>query len=91
MKIKGVAVTVKRFQKGLLGVVMLAYGVWAYTGPLDTLAIRYGAGDAVEHPARRQWFDLGNSGVWIADSLQRLYYFKYISNAGKGETKDFRC
>ncbi len=33
---------VKRFQKYLLGALILVYGVWAYTGPLETLATRYG-------------------------------------------------
>jgi ABC-type uncharacterized transport system permease subunit len=37
-----VVVAVKRFQNLLLGAVILVYGVWAYTGPLETLAIRYG-------------------------------------------------
>jgi len=32
----------KRFQSLLLGAVILVYGVWAYTGPLETLAMRYG-------------------------------------------------
>jgi hypothetical protein len=32
----------KRFQKLLWGAVILVYGVWAYTGPLETLAKRYG-------------------------------------------------
>jgi len=31
-----------RFQNLLLGAVILVYGIWAYTGPLETLAIRYG-------------------------------------------------
>jgi len=32
----------KRFQNLLLGAVILVYGVWVYTGPLETLAMRYG-------------------------------------------------
>ena len=35
-------IAVKRFQNLLLGAVILVYGVWAYTGPLETLAKRYG-------------------------------------------------
>ena len=35
-------VAVKRFQRLLLGAVILVYGVWAYTGPLETLEKRYG-------------------------------------------------
>jgi len=31
-----------RFQYLLLGAVILVYGIWAYTGPLEILAIRYG-------------------------------------------------
>ena len=42
MKITGVMVAVKRFQNILLGAVILVYGVWAYTGPVETLAMRYG-------------------------------------------------
>lgn len=41
-KITGAVVAMKRFQNLLLGVVILVYGVWAYTGPLETLAMRYG-------------------------------------------------
>jgi ABC-type uncharacterized transport system permease subunit len=41
-KITGVVVAVKRFRNLLLGAVILVYGVWAYTGPLETLAKRYG-------------------------------------------------
>jgi hypothetical protein len=37
-----VEIAVKRFQNLLLGAVILVYGVWAYTGPLETLAKRYG-------------------------------------------------
>jgi len=35
-------VAVERFRNLLLGAVILIYGVWAYTGPLETLAQRYG-------------------------------------------------
>ena len=41
-KITGMVVAVKRFQNILLGAVILVYGVWAYTGPVETLAMRYG-------------------------------------------------
>ncbi len=41
-KINSGGVAVKWFQKFLLGAVILVYGVWAYNGPLETLAIRYG-------------------------------------------------
>ena len=33
---------VKRLKGLLLAVVILIYGFWVYTGPLDTLAMRYG-------------------------------------------------
>ena len=32
----------KRFQKFLWGAVILVYGAWAYTGPVEILAKRYG-------------------------------------------------
>jgi len=35
-------VAVKQFRNLMLGAVILIYGVWAYTGPLETLAKRYG-------------------------------------------------
>ena len=35
-------VAVKHFRNLMLGAVILIYGVWAYTGPLETLAKRYG-------------------------------------------------
>jgi ABC-type uncharacterized transport system permease subunit len=37
-----VVVAVKQFQNLLLGVVILVYGVWAYTSPIETLTKRYG-------------------------------------------------
>jgi hypothetical protein len=42
IKIAGVNVAVKPFQKLVLGAVILIYGIWVYTGPLETLAMRYG-------------------------------------------------
>ncbi|MDH3256406.1 MAG: hypothetical protein OEM27_02215 [Nitrospinota bacterium] len=42
MKNKKVGVAVKRFQNLLLGAVIVVYGIWSYTGPLETLATRYG-------------------------------------------------
>jgi hypothetical protein len=33
---------VNLFQKLVLSAVILVYGVWAYNGPLETLATRYG-------------------------------------------------
>jgi ABC-type uncharacterized transport system permease subunit len=35
-------VAVKQFRNLMLGAVILIYGVWAYTGPVETLAKRYG-------------------------------------------------
>lgn len=32
----------KQFQNLLLGAVILVYGVWAYTSPIETLTQRYG-------------------------------------------------
>jgi len=32
----------KRFQKLLWGAAIVVYGIWAYTGPVETLAKRYG-------------------------------------------------